>query len=108
MTSHQYAQQAVEVVRKARGLLGLNQKDFAKLLGSTQPLVSKYEAGKVAPPSHLLMHCLHIVEQSSRAAGRREAAHANDAQTTPKQGWTRVSKAITDLVSAIEAVQARD
>jgi transcriptional regulator with XRE-family HTH domain len=108
MTSHQYAQQAVEVVRKARGLLGVNQADFAKLLGSTQPLVSKYEAGKVAPPSHLLMHCIHIIEKSSRAAGRREAAPASDAQSTTKEGWTGVRKALKDLVSAIEAVQARD
>lgn len=49
------------IVRDARLRVGETQTLFAQRVRSTQPLVSKYEAGAVAPPASVLMHCIHIL-----------------------------------------------
>lgn len=52
---------------KARNFLKLNQIDFAKKLGKTQSVLSRYESGSVNPPSEVIMHCMHILNISSTA-----------------------------------------
>lgn len=43
-------------VKKIRVIdLDLNQKQFAKKLGITQPMVSKYEKGEIIPPAQILL-----------------------------------------------------
>ena len=43
-------------IKKIRVIdLDLNQKQFAKKLGITQPMVSKYEKGEIIPPAHILL-----------------------------------------------------
>ena len=51
-----------DLVREARRRVCETQEMFAKRVGSTQPLVSKYESGGVAPPASVLMHCIHILD----------------------------------------------
>lgn len=43
-------------IKKIRVIdLDLNQKRFAKKLGITQPMVSKYEKGEIIPPAQILL-----------------------------------------------------
>lgn len=43
-------------IKKIRVIdLDLNQKQFAKNLGITQPMVSKYEKGEIIPPAQILL-----------------------------------------------------
>jgi len=43
-------------IKKIRVIdLDLNQKQFAKKLGITQPMVSKYEKGEIIPPAEILL-----------------------------------------------------
>jgi len=43
-------------IKKIRVIdLDLNQKQFAKNLGVTQPMVSKYEKGEIIPPAQILL-----------------------------------------------------
>ena len=43
-------------IKKIRVIdLDLNQKQFAKKLGITQPMVSKYEKGEIIPPAQILL-----------------------------------------------------
>lgn len=51
------------LVQRARRASGLNQADFAKKVGKSQGVVSRYEQGLVSPPGEVLMHCMHILEK---------------------------------------------
>ena len=43
-------------IKKIRVIdLDMNQKQFAKKLGITQPMVSKYEKGEIIPPAEILL-----------------------------------------------------
>ncbi len=43
-------------IKKIRVIdLDLSQKQFAKKLGITQPMVSKYEKGEIIPPAQILL-----------------------------------------------------
>lgn len=57
-----------KIVRTARKLMKLNQEDFADRIGKTQSVLSRYESGKVKPPSEIIMHCMHILNQDSFSA----------------------------------------
>lgn len=52
-----------DIVRNARG--DMSQADFARLLGKTQGLVSKYENGMVNPPSDTVEKCMAIIEKNN-------------------------------------------
>jgi len=54
-----------QIVRQARLLSQLNQEKFAKSLGKSQAVLSRYENDKVIPPSNIIMHCIHIMNNSS-------------------------------------------
>ncbi len=54
-----------KILQEARHFLQLNQIDFAKQLGKTQTTLSRYESGKVQPPSSVVMHCMHILNVDS-------------------------------------------
>ena len=43
-------------IKKIRVIdLDMNQKRFARKLGITQPMVSKYENGEIIPPAEILL-----------------------------------------------------
>lgn len=48
-----------DLLKKARGKL--NQADFAKRLGKSQPMISKYEKGEASPPIEVINACLEIL-----------------------------------------------
>lgn len=52
------------LVRSSRTVTGLNQGDFAKLLGKSQAVVCRYEKGKVEPPGEIVMHCMQLLGAS--------------------------------------------
>lgn len=54
-----------QIVRQARVISQLNQQDFAKSLGKSQGVLSRYENGKVPPPSDVIMHCMNIMNTNS-------------------------------------------
>ncbi len=56
------------LVRHARRASGLNQANFAKKLGKSQGVVSRYEQGRVSPPGEVVMHCIHILEKLPQRA----------------------------------------
>lgn len=56
---------ASTTILKARRILQLNQHDFAIKLGKTQSVLSRYESGDVQPPSDVIMHCMHILDEHS-------------------------------------------
>jgi len=50
-------------IKKIRVIdLDLNQKQFAKKLGITQPMVSKYEKGETIPPAQILLKIAKLGE----------------------------------------------
>lgn len=49
-----------DIVRDARRQYGLTQTAFAENMGVTQGEISRYESGKVDPPSSILIHCLEV------------------------------------------------
>ena len=53
------------LVRQAREARRLNQVDFAAELGKSQAVLSRYETGKVDPPTVVLMQCMHILRPPS-------------------------------------------
>jgi len=55
------------IVRQTRQLLQLNQKDFAHRFKKTQGVLSRYETGAVPPPSYIIMHCMHILENNAES-----------------------------------------
>lgn len=57
-----------KIILTARKLLQLNQEDFAERIGKTQGVLSRYENGKVKPPSEIVMHCMHILNEDSFSA----------------------------------------
>jgi transcriptional regulator with XRE-family HTH domain len=57
----------------ARRVLDETQAEFAARMGTTQSLISRYEAGLVAPPAELLMHCVDILDSSFAANVTLEA-----------------------------------
>ncbi|MDH5648555.1 MAG: type II toxin-antitoxin system MqsA family antitoxin [Gammaproteobacteria bacterium] len=56
------------IIRRARSKLSLNQKDFASHLGKTQGVISRYENGQVKPPTDVVMHCMHILNEDPLSA----------------------------------------
>lgn len=50
-----------DVIRYARNVSGLTQKEFGKSLGRTQGEISKYERGTVDPPGSIIIHCMNIL-----------------------------------------------
>lgn len=54
-------EQPSKLIQEARHYLQLNQTVFAKQIGKTQTTLSRYESGKVEPPSSVVMHCMHIL-----------------------------------------------
>ena len=52
------------LVKSTRQQKGMTQDEFASLLGKTQPLVSKYEAGKVTPSADVILDCLELKEET--------------------------------------------
>jgi len=54
-----------DLIRRARGKT--SQKQFAKQLGKSQGLLSKYEKGLVNPPSDVIEKCLDILDVNTDA-----------------------------------------
>jgi predicted transcriptional regulator len=48
-----------DIVRQARG--DMSQVDFARKIGKSQGLLSKYEAGVVNPPAETIEQCLRMI-----------------------------------------------
>lgn len=51
------------LIRGARQ--GMSQKSFAKAIGATQSMVSRYERGLSSPPVEVINSCMHIMHYSS-------------------------------------------
>src|SRR3546814_10091446 len=50
-----------QLVTRARAFLALSQHDFGSRVGKSQGLISKYEHGQVAPPAHVIIHCVNVL-----------------------------------------------
>ncbi len=90
---------AAEIVSAARRSLGLSQALFARRIGRSQAVVSRYESGKVDPPATVMMRAMHILMHSS--FGVPEIPAENDPR------WLAVQVALVQLTKALQAVQPR-
>jgi ribosome-binding protein aMBF1 (putative translation factor) len=84
------------LVRQARAESGLSQVDFAHLLGKSQAVISRYEAGNVSPPGQVVMHCMHIFEKSAQAQ-----------PPAAPEDWKAVIDALNQLTQAVQAMGLR-
>ncbi|WP_164557922.1 helix-turn-helix transcriptional regulator [Massilia atriviolacea] len=48
-----------DIVKIALQNSGLSQEDFAKLLGKSQPMLSKYISGRAIPPTDVIILCMN-------------------------------------------------
>ncbi len=67
MSIHKIPNAPALIVRQARKLLQLNQNDFANRFNKSQGVLSRYETGAVSPPSDIIMHCMHILQNDAEA-----------------------------------------
>jgi transcriptional regulator with XRE-family HTH domain len=51
-----------DIIKEKRQTLGLTQKDFAALIGSTRGSIAKYETEGAVPPGNILLKILNIKE----------------------------------------------
>lgn len=105
ISASRYAEAASQLIRDARSKTGLTQGEFAKLMGSKQSLISRYESTHTPPPADLLMHCMHILDlyppPEPRAAAKPAVAEGPLSPATP---WLPpIQHALANLVAAIEA-----
>ncbi|MBR2333885.1 MAG: helix-turn-helix transcriptional regulator [Clostridia bacterium] len=49
-------------MKKERKIAGLNQKDFAEKLGTTQQRVSEWECGKVEPTLYNIIAIIQVLD----------------------------------------------
>jgi ribosome-binding protein aMBF1 (putative translation factor) len=89
--------EAAQLVRSARQKLKCSQHEFADSIKRSQGVVSKYESGKVSPPSDVVMHCMHIVNSTQDISGERAP------MSDPR--WQAVSSALNQLNRALEALK---
>lgn len=82
------------IVRRARTQSGLSQSAFARYMGRSQAVVSRYETGKVEPPWTVIMQCMHLLEKE-----------AERSPATNDQSWSTVMIALDSLISAIRHMQ---
>lgn len=55
-----------KLISSARKAKAMSQKEFAAHVCKSQPLISKYESGKVKPPLDVYMHCMNILTPPSQ------------------------------------------
>jgi transcriptional regulator with XRE-family HTH domain len=88
-----------QLVRSARQKTGLSQEVFARVIGRSQAVVSKYESGKVSPPGGVIIHCMNIMKPSEPAPN--VAVQASDPR------WRSLFSALHQLNRAVEALRPR-
>ena len=81
-----------QLVTRARAQLALSQRDFGSRVGRSQGLISKYEHGVVAPPAHVIIHCMHVLGGGVFS------------QSVKQEGWEAVHVALTQLQQALATV----
>ena len=53
-----------KIIKDARGQM--TQAEFARYLGKSQGIVSKYENGSVSPPAAILEKCMALLQKSDK------------------------------------------
>jgi transcriptional regulator with XRE-family HTH domain len=82
------------LVRRARRHNGDSQKEFARRLGKSQAVISRYEAGKVDPPGGVVMQCMHILEVAPATS-----------QAPTDERWQEVTEALAALTHAVRGLR---
>ena len=82
------------LIQRARHASGLNQANFAKKLGKSQGVVSRYEQGLVSPPGEVIMHCMHILEK-----------HLQNVVRTP-QTWDALLRALDTVTNTVRDLRS--
>lgn len=87
------------IIRDARG--DRNQSDFARLLGKSQGLVSKYERGIVNPPADVLEKCMDILQMHNGGDVNTEtlAKRVRSELSAPEMAYAR--KTIAALLDGL-------
>jgi len=86
--------ETAHLIQRARHASGLNQADFAKKVGKSQGVVSRYEQGLVSPPGEVVMHCMHILEK-----------HPQSAVGAP-QTWDALLRALDTVTNAVRDLRS--
>ena len=53
--------EARDIVEAAWQSSGLSQREFARLIGKSQPMLSKYISGMATPPANILILCMNQI-----------------------------------------------
>lgn len=92
VSSEQHPQIAA-LVRRARLKLELNQGAFARVLGKSQAVVSRYEQGSVDPPGKVVMHCVQIL------------GGINPGPQTQVSSWSELQAALEAAAAIVRTMQ---
>lgn len=92
-----------EIIRRARGIMGYNQSDFANSIQRSQGEVSKYETGKVVPPTEIIIRCMNIIEKDEASGAPTLEMLMNELSLSrigaPEYFWVR--KAIMGILTEV-------
>lgn len=92
-------QESCDVVRDAKLATGLNQTDFAKILGKSQGLVSKYLNGTVQPKADVIIHCMNILSENKKTSDSYELLVAEVVKLKGSDS-KELRKALLSVISA--------
>ena len=82
------------LIQRARHASGVSQANFAKELGKSQGVISRYEQGLVSPPGEIIMQCMHILEK-----------HPQNVIGAP-QTWDALLSALDTVTNAVRDLRS--
>ncbi len=86
------------ILRNARNKLQLNQSSFASQIGKTQGTLSRYESGSVLPPSNVIMHCIHILDNNPASDSVEEII--SKVRTLQGDQYIKIREALNTLLDS--------
>ena len=84
----------IEEIKRRRKKLGITQKDLAKMLGVSQPLIARIESGTIDPKLSLIKKIFSILEVMEGKINARNIMHSPVKFVSP---YTTVKEAIENM-----------
>jgi len=79
----------IEEIKRRRKKLGITQKDLAKMLGVSQPLIARIESGTIDPKLSLIKKIFSILEVMEGKINARNIMHS--------QGYNKLNREMCNL-----------
>ncbi len=94
-----------EIVLNARKCMKLSQVSFGKKYGFKQSAVSKFERGRVSPPSQLVLECIEVLKEARGSGGvfsSRDVAKLVESRLKSPQ-FSKLRGVLVDLIESLSA-----